>query len=653
MRLVAIVIVMTLILSGVSVIGVEQVRLRLAAVGSVSGGNPIPISRLPDVSTLAPNPTWAAAGATIDSSRTLCYQDTGGLDSLATVNSQIAGCATGTYVLLQAGSYSFAGSIVMKSGITLRGAGPNSTFITITTTTGCTWQAAVCFGGSSNYFGGGEQNIVTWSSGYTKGTSILVFAAKTNISVGTVLHLDELSDTCNSVSDDLYPEAWRSTQSPNCSYGPGTGEANGGGTRTGRAHAQEVMVTAVEGGSCAPNCDVTITPPLFSTFVSGKTPQAVYPTTTGNSVGIEDLSIDVSGLTPDKMFDTSNTSNSWIKHVRSIDPGRSNVVLQFTVFFTIRDSYFFRTANHSTTSYGLESLGGCNNLIENNILQWISSPVVFNGACGNVVGYNYAVNDEWTDNTSVMFQGGWSHNGGSEFNLYEGNDWPGINFDIQHGTQMLLTVFRNHLWGRERSATLNTQAYNARAQNRFMNVMGNVMGVTGYHTQYQCNPSTCANEDVSIYTIGIGYDGIDGPVNDSRSLESLFRWGNWDVVTSTADSTNGDQTGTRWCGNSSSTGWTTRCGSASEVPTGIGGSYSVSVPTTETLPTSLYLSAKPTFFKSADPWPLIGPDVSGGSLSGVGGHVNPNPARQCYLNVMGGTLTGTTVLAFTCNYPLP
>lgn len=619
-----------------------------------SGANPIATARLPDSSTAIPNPTWALAGsADINETRTQCGSTVAAGASLASVNTQISGCGTDTYVLLSSGSYSFAGSINMKSNVTLRGAGPNSTLITITSSTGCTWQAAVCMGGSSNYFGG-EQNIVTWSSGYTRGTATIVLASKTNLVVGTVLHLDELSDACAVAGDDKWPEVWRSQLAPRCSYGPAAGDANGGGTRSGRAHAQEVLVTSIEAGSCAPSCDIGISPALFTTFTSGKTPQAVYPDTTGIGVGIEDLSIDVTSFTPERVFDTSNTSNAWIKHVRSIDPGRSNVNMSFTVFLTIRDSYFFRTASHSTVSYGLEFAGGCSNLIENNILQWISAPIVSNGGCGNVIAYNYAVNDQWDDNLSIMFAGGWAHNGGSEFNLYEGNDWPGMNFDIQHGTQHLFTVYRNHLWGRERGATDTTNSANVRSLNRFMNYLGNVMGVSSYHSVYKCDWSvSCADEPHTILSFGSGYGGTDGPDTDARVSQSAFLWGNWDVATSTADTTNGDQTGTRWCGNASNTGWTTRCGSVSEVPTGIGGTYVQSIPTAETLPTSLYKSAKPSFLKSTDAWPLVGPDVSGGSVTGVGGHVNPNPARQCYLDVLGGSITGTTVLPFTCSYPLP
>jgi hypothetical protein len=89
------------------------------------------------------------------------------------------------------------------------------------------------------------------------------------------------------------------------------------------------------------------------------------------------------------------------------------------------------------------------------------------------------------------------------------------------------------------------------------------------------------------------------------------------------------------------------------VPSGIGGSFANPVPASNTLPSSMYLSAKPSFMSSSDPWPFYGPDVTHASpISNTGGHAAHNPAAQCYYNVMHGTNTGTAVLPFTCTYPL-
>ncbi len=61
--------------------------------------------------------------------------------------------------------------------------------------------------------------------------------------------------------------------------------------------------------------------------------------------------------------------------------------------------------------------------------------------------------------------------------------------------------------------------------------------------------------------------------------------------------------------------------------------YAVSVPSSESLPASFFLSGEPSFWETAygtPPWPAIGPDVSGGS--GAGGYAYPNPAELCWTN---------------------
>src|SRR5205807_2395528 len=74
--------------------------------------------------------------------------------------------------------------------------------------------------------------------------------------------------------------------------------------------------------------------------------------------------------------------------------------------------------------------------------------------------------------------------------------------------------------------------------------------------------------------------------NDMITATSLMRWGNWDVRTNTV----------RW--------------NNSEVPTG-SGNFRQFIPATHNLPASFYLASKPAWFGSS-PWPIIGPDVTGG-----------------------------------------
>jgi len=104
-----------------------------------------------------------------------------------------------------------------------------------------------------------------------------------------------------------------------------------------------------------------------------------------------------------------------------------------------------------------------------------------------------------------------------------------------------------------------------------------------------------------------------------------MRWGNYDVV----------HAATQW--------------SNGEVPSGLIDGYANSVPSSESLPASFWTHTKPAWWGSL-PWPGIGPDVAGGNVPGVGGHVYLNPAANCYLTTMSGPVDGTgSVLTFNAN----
>jgi hypothetical protein len=159
-----------------------------------------------------------------------------------------------------------------------------------------------------------------------------------------------------------------------------------------------------------------------------------------------------------------------------------------------------------------------------------------------------------------------------------------------------------------------------------MNVIGNVLGDNAYHTRYESYPTDATDCDTSIYAIGWGGNCGNGTIaNKTNTRTTTYRWGNYDTINDTV----------RW--------------ESSEVPTA-DGTYPNTLPATHDLPSSLYLSAKPAFY-GAGVWPSIGPEVTGGDVTGLGGHVNRIPAKLCYDN---GTFAvgGTTFDATDC-YPVP
>jgi hypothetical protein len=63
-----------------------------------------------------------------------------------------------------------------------------------------------------------------------------------------------------------------------------------------------------------------------------------------------------------------------------------------------------------------------------------------------------------------------------------------------------------------------------------------------------------------------------------------------------------------------------------------------------------YLAAKPAWWPSTKAWPPIGPDVTGGNITGLGGHASTIPAEDCFRGPMAGPVDGSgNVLTFTAS----
>jgi hypothetical protein len=272
----------------------------------------------------------------------------------------------------------------------------------------------------------------------------------------------------------------------------------------------------------------------------------------------------------------------------------------------IRDSYFYGTQNAASQSYGVESFVGSDNLVENNIFQHITAPMMANGpSAGTVFGYNYAIDDYYDNGAPQWMQGSsYVHAADASLILNEGNEGPGFFTDAVHGSHDFDTAFRNYFTGYEPNKTNQTNAILINAFGRYMNIVGNVLGTQGYHSQYEWQIGMTTGYDTAIFNIG---SGLGNCPDDTLVTKTLLRWGNYDVV-------------------SGSTHWT-----ASEVPSELN-QYANPVPSSTALPASLYLQSKPSWWPRSIPWPPIGPDVSGGNEPGLAGHVNMIPAHVCYKN---------------------
>jgi len=600
---------------------------------------------------------WSAAGAgSIPTNRTQCGATLAPGTSAASIQSAITSCSPNTYVLLGPGTFNLSAGIQWSNNnVSLRGSGPDSTFLVFSANANCNGlHGNICV--ISSYPNDSQNfiNAANWTGGYAQGTTSITIGANTSgtikPNIGTMLVLDQLNDG-TSRSADTGNIFICSTAGGQCT------QSNGGNGRSGRNQQQIVKVTSVSAGACP--CTVGISPGLYMpNWRSSQAPQAWW---TGSDVptslyvtgaGIEDLSIDTTNdgnaQAAIVMF---NATNSWIRDVRSTQfyaPGTT--LLQYTqrhvrlyqsTHITIRDSYFFGSI--SKDEYGINFWESGDNLIENNIFQRIGTPINHENAFGNVIAYNYTINNYWCGSTDPTNCGLWAqgsiygHGTEEDHILIESNDGHGMEFENYFGQSFFITAFRNRFTGYDSGNQNQTVAAFVYGLNRYLNLIGNVLGVAGYHNTYQTNAngstSNCVN---SVYSIGLGAncangDGVNYPTDDPLTVSTLMRWGNWDVVTNAA----------RWCSNA-----TTPC-TGSEVPSGLT-AYANPIPASQTLPASFYLASKPAFWGS-QPWPAIGPEVNGGDVPNVGGHAYRIPARVCFENVLGGTFGDTAPKTFNAS----
>lgn len=541
----------------------------------------------------------------------------------AQINSAIAACPSGQVVKLNAGTYNLSAGINFnnKSNVTLRGAGADQTFIVFGSGAGIGCHgltANVCLDAADTNWPGGTSNTANWTAGYAKGATTITLSSTTNLAVGKPLVLDQLDDTTD--SGDIYV---CETVAGRCNDdGPSGGSS--GGQRNNRAQQQIVTVTAINGSQ------VTISPGLYMpNWRSSQSPQAWWATSPIFSSGVEDVSLDHTATTNEQAGITIfNCSGCWVKGIRSINSAREHVWIYDSPRTIVRDSYFYGTKNAVSQSYGVEAFPSSDALIENNIFQKITAPIMINASCsGCVIAYNFSINDYYSASSNWLMQQVHLHAGGIDNLLVEGNVGAGMYSDLFHGTHHFVTAFRNRFDGFEKNGGTTTSSQTIPFPlwpfSRFYNLIGNVLGdVTRPHNNYQKTPGMSVSTDQSIYVLGTGAEAV---ANDSNVVRTLMRWGNYDVVTA----------GNRFV--------------ASEVPSGLT-NFPNAVPSSQSLPASFYLSAKPSWWPAAKPWPGIGPDVTGGNIPNVGGHAYTVPAQDCYTATMRGPADGTgNVLSFNAN----
>lgn len=566
---------------------------------------------------------WSSAGVEggIPARTTVCATLNPGATA-AQINSAIASCPSGQTVQLGAGTFNLTSTInIYRSNVTLRGQGV-STILNFTGSGGSSyfWGSTLIAVQSSTFDKSGYNSapglsgvtpstIVSWTGTngqpgvYTQGATVLnLSTAPTGLAVGGTLTLWQSDPPDNTVPNSGYFVSAKAQVDTNNIAWQGSSQTQRSGQQ------QRVRVVAING------TQITISPGLYrptGTWSTALSPKAGWQSGVITGVGLENFLIKRTVVTQ-FMIGFNVSANCWVSGlgvVGGANGGDIGIEFVDSRNNAVHNSWFdpFRGGGvYTTTSYSISlyQCSGC--LIENNVFNGDESPIMLNsGTTGSVVAYNY-------ENYTTGEGGLQAHEVGTAMNLYEGNQATKFWADDFHGNTDLNSFFRNQFFG---GIGLDIWAYH-----RWYNVIGNVISATVYKSIF--SDSTLYNRWSGVaFRLGYSSQNANGSTEPGENVypdpvvpTSIMLWGNY--VTAGAS--------TRWL--------------ASEVPSN-DPIFPNPVPASQNLPPSFYMPAKPAWWPSAKPWPIIGPDVTGGNLPNVGGHAYTNPAQDCFLNTTGGSIS--------------
>ena len=547
--------------------------LAIAYFGLQTGSSQIiPASRMP------PGGVWHAGVPGGIPNRTVIYKTLTPANTAADISAACQSCPSNQVVFLSAGTYNLTGPITWYynlstgNGVTLRGAGPTNTILAWNNTSYI--QAPIQIEGPDRYGNGypdsaGATNsfILDWSGGYSQGTSNITLRTPQSASLigtheelkaGTVICLDQLNDTfVNQVGSDG-------------GFQVDAAELRDNGTR---AQQQYAVVQSISNGT-----NLTIWPPIYMTnYQASLKPQIWWWGASTVMCGIEDLEINTANSLHTYPVFMWSCYACWVRNVHIFKQANSSIATYNCLACEFRDSFFDQAQGYGSGAYGvnLQLASAC--LVENNIFNYISTPLLLaQGSSGNVLAYNFCTNGIYYDAANAWMppsiEPHYVHN---EMNLFEGNYGNGVELDFTHGSASHNTLFRNRLHGPEKPTQVNnTFAIQIQATNWWMNVVGNVLGTVGWHTNYAISVTSPLSDNDgsrSIYKFGFTDDSGSTAFGDPKVQSTALIHGNWDAVTKT----NG----------------------------GIVWDPTIS---THTLPASLYLSGKPSWWGNAS-WPPFDP----------------------------------------------
>lgn len=313
-----------------------------AGAGGVGGGSIsgiIPDDRLP-----LPG-TWQMAGVEggIPARETICADvtkapygadTTGTTSAVAALQAAIDACPDGQVVSVPAGKYRIDGTLVIKSAITLRGAGAETELLTSGT-------SAVRIG-SLGPWPPPKANAdyrMAISGGATRGSTSISVADTSKIEVGDMVTVSEEDD----------PElVW---------------------TKSGFVGRHRASLHYVESKT---GTSVTVRPPVPVDFAK-KPELAFYPGVTQNA-GVERIKFKGSGSNPAQFIQIENAWNVWVAGCEFSDMPAKTVVVTWSGHVELRKNYLHDQSNGGPNSEALDLLTD---------VSWSLRPLLEQGAWGS------------------------------------------------------------------------------------------------------------------------------------------------------------------------------------------------------------------------------------------------------------------------------
>jgi uncharacterized repeat protein (TIGR01451 family) len=550
----------------------------------------------------------------------------GTLDDTSAIQAAVNACPAGQVVQLGPGTFRVSGEhgVDLKSNVTVRGAGANSTTVTTTSGNKCFYIGTWGFPGSASAWTQ-QQNLTADAQ---KGSNTVTVASNPGYVVGELVHVDETYD-----SSILWYNPARQTTDY---LGWGEARAQSWGAGPGRPLGQVMEIAGINGTT------LTFTAPFHMPFRTSFSGHVARLTNAVGGSGVITAPIQYAGIESLRCTNATGGDGSgsivlagakysWVKNVEAFGAG---IPLISCFRCVIRDSYIH---------HGYPAIGGggyaisvdtyaADNLIENNISQAWNKVLVMRGSGGgNVIGYNY-FEDGYSANDLTTLESGMNaaHMVGSHMELFEGNQAYNSDGDATWGNSIYIMYFRNHITAANRrsvnlyddkamtgSPVTVTDLHNRRGASMCVNhwwysYVGNVLGYPanylqspaighayaatfspapqGTSFQYEWLSGNFPDTQGRVALWQIGYDGnnwVSTP--DVVVQQRLLRDGNYDYFTNQV----------HWHGIG-----------------GTGQSNGLTRPAAATLPTSLYLTSKPAFFGSS-PWPWVDGSNASSPLPGT------------------------------------